>query len=290
MYRGRQVETNIKWITGGTRDKLSRGVVIDVDTAPRHQETEKAETGALWKSPLTAFALLLGTVVMGVLVACGGQSAEEREGIRQELQILAERWEQLAVKVTFRSTLPTFGPEGEKGEETGTMILYLGPTTGAPTSTPTPTSTPAAWEEVGLPLLGLTGKLWRLDFGGQEDEGGIIIAKGDVVYACSQEERSCTSELGDAGLGLIPWGPLLGGPQNFMNLSGLGLGVKQSDRLIAGQGASCFSAGKLEACYTPDAIPLAYTFELSGSTIELEATSFTREVSEADFELPYPAP
>lgn len=34
MDKGKQVEAKIKRITGGTRDKPSRGVVIEVDTAP----------------------------------------------------------------------------------------------------------------------------------------------------------------------------------------------------------------------------------------------------------------
>jgi len=47
---GKKVEAKIEWITGGTRDKPFRGVVIDVDTTPGYQGTEKAETGGFWKS------------------------------------------------------------------------------------------------------------------------------------------------------------------------------------------------------------------------------------------------
>ena len=50
MDEGKELEAKIKRITGGTRDKPTRGVVIDVNTTPRSQtrQTEKtSETGLL---------------------------------------------------------------------------------------------------------------------------------------------------------------------------------------------------------------------------------------------------
>jgi len=49
---GKEVEAKIKRILGGTRDKPTRGVVIDVDTTPHSRQTEKlqAETTGFWKS------------------------------------------------------------------------------------------------------------------------------------------------------------------------------------------------------------------------------------------------
>jgi single-stranded-DNA-specific exonuclease len=49
MDEGKSLEARVKWVTGGTRDKPSRGVVIDVDTTPRCR-AEKVETGGFWKS------------------------------------------------------------------------------------------------------------------------------------------------------------------------------------------------------------------------------------------------
>jgi len=50
MDEGRQVEAKIKLLTGGTRDKPTRGVIIDVDTTPLRTEKLQAETGGFWKS------------------------------------------------------------------------------------------------------------------------------------------------------------------------------------------------------------------------------------------------
>lgn len=51
MDKGKEVKARISRITGGTRDKPTRGVVIDVDTTPHRGETEKvqAETRGFWK-------------------------------------------------------------------------------------------------------------------------------------------------------------------------------------------------------------------------------------------------
>jgi single-stranded-DNA-specific exonuclease len=49
MDKGRQVEAKIKLLTGGTKDKPTRGVVIEVDTTPPKTEKPQAETGGFWK-------------------------------------------------------------------------------------------------------------------------------------------------------------------------------------------------------------------------------------------------
>jgi len=50
MDEARQVEAKIERITGGTKDKPTRGVVIDVDTTPLRTEKPQAEAGGFWKS------------------------------------------------------------------------------------------------------------------------------------------------------------------------------------------------------------------------------------------------
>jgi single-stranded-DNA-specific exonuclease len=50
MDEGQELEAKIKWITGGTRDKPTRGVLIELNTTPRSQtrQTEKtSEKGLL---------------------------------------------------------------------------------------------------------------------------------------------------------------------------------------------------------------------------------------------------
>ena len=49
MDKGRQVEAKIKLLIGGTKDKPTRGVVIEVDTTPPKTEKPQAETGGFWK-------------------------------------------------------------------------------------------------------------------------------------------------------------------------------------------------------------------------------------------------
>jgi len=49
MDEGKQVEAKIKRILGGTTDKPTPGVVIDVDTTPLKTEKPQAETKGFWK-------------------------------------------------------------------------------------------------------------------------------------------------------------------------------------------------------------------------------------------------
>jgi len=52
LDKGRQVQAKITLLTGGTRDKPSRGVVIDVDTTPgtTAQPAQKTGTGSFFRS------------------------------------------------------------------------------------------------------------------------------------------------------------------------------------------------------------------------------------------------
>jgi single-stranded-DNA-specific exonuclease len=44
MDEGKELEARIKRITGGTRDKPTRGVLIDVNTAPEYQQEKTSGT------------------------------------------------------------------------------------------------------------------------------------------------------------------------------------------------------------------------------------------------------
>jgi len=50
MDKGKEVKAKIALLTGGKRDKPTRGVVIDVDTTPLRTEKLQAETSGFWKS------------------------------------------------------------------------------------------------------------------------------------------------------------------------------------------------------------------------------------------------
>jgi hypothetical protein len=106
--------------------------------------------------------------------------------------------------------------------------------------------------------------------------------------------------------GIATWllGGLLTGPDEyadfFLSLLEDTTDVDISEGEIEGQDAICLSAevsdpegeGEGQFCFTNDGIPLLYTGEFSGpdgaAAWHMEATSFSRDVSDADFEPPYP--
>ena len=70
--------------------------------------------------------------------------------------------------------------------------------------------------------------------------------------------------------------------------------VSTESREVAGQEVDCFvvrdpdSEGDSEVCLTDEGVPLASTSTTSGEETILEATAFSVEVSDEDFEPPYP--
>ena len=126
------------------------------------------------------------------------------------------------------------------------------------------------------------------------------ISSGGSSYQCSQSE---CQEL-PSGLATLPL-PFLGfffepdGLQNLVDVALLGVDLETSDRSIAGENASCYSAsttvagvtGGFETCLADDGLLLVFESGASGvagaGSYRIEAISVERSVSDIDFEPPY---
>ena len=128
-----------------------------------------------------------------------------------------------------------------------------------------------------------------------ETESATIIERGDQSYFCSQ-----IPELGEGGT-------CFQSPEGSDDIAADFVGsvgelftdpdveiVSTESRDVAGQEVDCFVVhdpaleGDTEVCLTGDGVPLASRSTTNGEEMVLEATDFSREVSDQDFELPYP--
>lgn len=141
----------------------------------------------------------------------------------------------------------------------------------------------------------------RFDTIDEDGNGTSLITNGDGDFSCDSSSQTCTG-FGSGGLG---GGVGLGFAQFFSAdyigiyvaaAEAAGVAVDQSSESIAGEDADCFSwtdpedssnTGKL--CFGSDSRALLYQeFGDSSGTTKFEATSYSDEVSDSDFELPYP--
>jgi hypothetical protein len=138
----------------------------------------------------------------------------------------------------------------------------------------------------------------RIDISGTlqgERMNAVIITRPDQSYLCTEtpgvgEGGTCYSTPGESGQGA---GQVISSLEEALadpNVEILGT----ESREIAGQTAKCFtmrsagSAGESEVCLSNDGAPLLSKAALAQGEMVLEATDFSRDVSDSDFEPPYP--
>ena len=141
--------------------------------------------------------------------------------------------------------------------------------------------------------------------GGREIDIVIIPGPGypseEFLYFCRRQDRSCIEAVPESEqnpypeeAGIIVFASLLIGAEEFAESV---IVTDTSSRTIAGQQAKCFEGqetsngdffGAGEVCATADGITLAMTIAATDQTISLEATEFSRDVSDDVFDLPYP--
>lgn len=187
--------------------------------------------------------------------------------ITAELAALSDKWASTPAKVTYRYS---YRSDGDTGEATHTQ--YWRP--------------PDArrWDR-------------------REDSSILIeIAVGGGGYLCSMEdgEGFCTPM--EAAPVLSRWFVI--DPASIRESMEMvpGVEIKRSTRTIAGEKATCFSAAaeasgkqsRAEYCFASDGILLLHASSYSSaedsfdSESRVEATEVSRQVSDADFEPPYP--
>ena len=142
------------------------------------------------------------------------------------------------------------------------------------------------------------GENLRMDFdGGVEGQemSAIIISGPDQSYFCTQipelgEGGTCFESPSELGQGV---GEILGGLDEVLANPDAEI-VSGGSREVLGEELACFVIrspdveGESEVCLTEDGAPLATTVTSGGEVVTMEAAEFSHEVSDSDFEPPYP--
>jgi hypothetical protein len=188
-----------------------------------------------------------------------GTTPEAQQG-GSEFTGLADRFRNSTFKATYQIT-----GEGAAG---GTMIWYK------------------------------KGQNMRMDMGG-EVEGqqvtDILIVRPDITYYCGEiagtgEGSTCYSTPTEAGQGVEE---MVGELEKILTDPSVEI-VSTTTRAIAGQDADCYTIrapdieGESQVCLSDEGVPLFTQETVSGQEMTMEATDFGRDVSDSDFEPPYP--
>jgi len=128
--------------------------------------------------------------------------------------------------------------------------------------------------------------------GGQESRT-IVIQTAEKSYVCTSaggNEVCLASDQTDQYTGLFD--PIFNAPQSIVqDIDNLGLG-DQSERDIAGVHANCFSyslaGAESETCFSDEGLMLYLRTGSAGNSFTYEAKSASTDVTDADFEPPYP--
>jgi hypothetical protein len=132
----------------------------------------------------------------------------------------------------------------------------------------------------------------RFDYSVGPGASFSIFSLADGTYVCTSAAGSgfCQKASGQAAFGQNPAADfalqLQGDPSKF-NATFTG------SQSIAGQQAQCYKVqsatgtfGDVSTCYSSSGVPLKTTISASGSTVTMEATSFSSTVADSDFTLP----
>jgi hypothetical protein len=128
--------------------------------------------------------------------------------------------------------------------------------------------------------------------GGQESRT-IVIQTAEKSYVCTSaggSEICFASDQTEQYTGLFD--PIFDAPQSIVqDIDNLGLG-DQSERDIAGVHANCFSyslaGAESETCFSDEGLMLYLRTGSAGNSFTYEAKSASTDVTDADFEPPYP--
>lgn len=142
---------------------------------------------------------------------------------------------------------------------------------------------------------------YRYEFGdpNNPDAGkSIIIASGGDTYICTDLPAGDDICLKSAGSqdSSAPLSAFFGAPELVLGAASSAAGVDVEQRTIAGIDANCYTVSadvagegnKYEACFSDDGLFLYSQTVSGGQSSTIEATAASTNVSDADFEPPYP--
>jgi len=187
----------------------------------------------------------------------------ESESDTGQFKELADRFKNATFKVTYKIS----GSATQEGAD-GTMVWYK------------------------------KGDNLRVDISGTfqgEKMSAVLITRPDQSYLCTQtpetgEGGACIATPGETGQGADQ---VISGLEEALADPNVEIAGTES-REIAGEGAKCFtigpseSEGESEVCLSSEGVPLLSKATLAQGEMVLEATDFGRDISDSDFEPPYP--
>jgi hypothetical protein len=151
-----------------------------------------------------------------------------------------------------------------------------------------------------MTLAWLPPNSWRVDLASADGDFTLINA-GEGSFFCTSDggEGTCLSIPGGGDALDVPFLGFLTNPDelsSFVVGSFAGVDVERSSDSIAGEDVTCYSvAGEVEGeegsgtfCFNDDGVMLRMQASSPEGDFTLEATDFSSDVSEADFEPPYP--
>jgi hypothetical protein len=209
-----------------------------------------------------------GAATEPVATSPAGETAEagttpQSGGDTAEFEALASQFKNATYKVTYKiSTTPaTAGMEG-------TMTWYK------------------------------KGDSLRMDFSSEADGqqmNAIVIERPDQSYLCTNapdtgEAATCFSTPVEPGRGVEQ---IISGLEETLADPTVEIAHTET-REIVGEAVECFtmrsseSAGESEVCFSRDGVPLLSRETVDQGEMVLEATDFSLDVSDGDFEPPYP--
>lgn len=137
----------------------------------------------------------------------------------------------------------------------------------------------------------------RIDFDYGDQRKSITIDAGGKTYTCVPDADTCFggASQGSATSSLPIFGAVAD-PDSIDSTVGGVAGLEKYSDNIAGEDVDCFKAsgsavaeqGELVWCFSNDGLLLLSSFKAAGSEFSTKATEVSRDVSDSDFEPPYP--
>jgi len=127
-----------------------------------------------------------------------------------------------------------------------------------------------------------------------ENRIGIFITLPDRYYVCTNDPQmgggTCLLKPNSSGQGAVE---IIARVEEVLTNPNVDI-VSTSSRDIAGEDATCYTLqspqieGNAEVCLNSEGVPLSSTSTAKGVETSVVATAFSRDVSDSDFEPPYP--
>jgi outer membrane lipoprotein-sorting protein len=138
----------------------------------------------------------------------------------------------------------------------------------------------------------------RFDTTSADGSSSSYITTADSTYYCDSSSQSCISYGSGTSGGVNPFG-IFFSPTTLQAYvaaaDAAGVNVDTSDESINGIDASCYtwqdpsdSTNQGKLCFNSDGIVVSEEFTSSSGTFSLKATEVSTDVSDSDFEPPYP--